>query len=208
MTHPILRPRHVMIWGLLALVMGVPIVGAMNSPQLAWRSPVYIAAGFAGIVAMALLLLQPVLIGGHLPGLAGRTARRLHRICGTALVLAVTVHIAALWVTSPPDVVDALLLRSPTPFSVWGVLATVGVLVTVVSVTLRRRLRLHPYVWAAMHTGIAAIIAMSTVLHAWLIEGTMHPVSKTMLCIATLGAVAGMCARTWRKALQTLGNKP
>lgn len=32
-------------------------------------------------------------------------------------------HVVGLWVTSPPDVIDALLFWSPTPFSFCGVVA-------------------------------------------------------------------------------------
>jgi hypothetical protein len=39
------------------------------------------------------------------------------------LVVAVVVHVGGLWITSPPDMIDALLLTSPTPFSAFGVIA-------------------------------------------------------------------------------------
>ena len=35
----------------------------LASPLLAWREPVYIVAGLAGVLAFALLLMQPLLIG-------------------------------------------------------------------------------------------------------------------------------------------------
>ena len=109
----------------------VPLALAAMSPLLQWRQPVYIAAGFAGIIAMCLLLLQPLLAGGLLPGLTGLRGRRLHRWTGALLVTAVLLHVAGLFVTSPPDVIDALLFRSPTPFSAWGVIAMGAVLATV-----------------------------------------------------------------------------
>ena len=109
--------RKTLSWAVLAIVITVPIAAAAASPLHAWRDPVYIAAGFAGIIAMIFLLLQPLLIGGYLPGLSGLRGRRVHHIIGGALVMAVTLHVAGLWITSPPDVVDALLFASPTPFS-------------------------------------------------------------------------------------------
>ena len=49
-----MRPaRATLIWAALAIVIGVPIAAAAASPLLAWRGPVYITAGFAGIVALA-----------------------------------------------------------------------------------------------------------------------------------------------------------
>ena len=64
------RRRVAMIWAVVAIATVVPVVIAVTSPLLAWRSPVYIAAGFGGIVAMSVLLLQPLLAGGLLPGLS------------------------------------------------------------------------------------------------------------------------------------------
>ena len=44
--------RVALIWSALATGIVVPIIAAATSPLLAWRDPVYIAAGFAGIVAL------------------------------------------------------------------------------------------------------------------------------------------------------------
>ena len=109
--------RVTLIWAALVTALGVPIALAATSPQLEWRDAVYIAAGFAGIIALGLLLVQPLLIAGFLPGLSAYRARRVHHWIGGALVAALLVHVAGLWFTSPPDMVDALLFRSPTPFS-------------------------------------------------------------------------------------------
>lgn len=109
--------RAILIWAALALAISVPIAAAAASEQLAWRGPVYILAGFAGIVALALVLMQPLLIGGYLPGLPAYRGRRAHHWIGGALVLAVVIHVAGLWFTSPPDMIDALTYASPTPFS-------------------------------------------------------------------------------------------
>ena len=112
-----------LIWAALALAIGVPIAFAAESEQLAWRGPVYILAGFAGIVALGLVLVQPLLIGGYLPGLSAYRGRRAHHWIGGALALAVVIHVAGLWITSPPDMIDALTFASPTPFSPFGVIA-------------------------------------------------------------------------------------
>ena len=114
------RARSTLIWAALAVAVAVPVAAATASPLLAWRDPVYIAAGFAGIAAMALMLIQPLLAGGYLPGLPAIRGRFLHRWTGAVLVAAVVGHVAGLWITSPPDVIDALLFRSPTPFSAWA----------------------------------------------------------------------------------------
>ena len=49
-----------LIWVALAAAIGVPIAAAAVSPLLAWRDPVYILAGFAGIIALGLMLVQPL----------------------------------------------------------------------------------------------------------------------------------------------------
>ena len=112
--------RVTLIWAVLAAAILVPIAAAATSPQLEWRGPVYIVAGFAGIIALGLVLVQPLLIGGYLPGLSGYPGRRAHHWIGGALVVAVVIHVAGLWITSPPDMIDALLFGSPTPFSPFG----------------------------------------------------------------------------------------
>jgi predicted ferric reductase len=190
-----------LIWAALALAVVIPIAAAATSPQLAWRHPVYIAAGFAGIVALSLLLVQPLLIGGYLPGLSALRARRVHRWVGGLLVVAVVIHVGALWITSPPDVIDALLFESPTPFSAWGVIAMWAVFAVALLAALRHRLRLRLRTWRIAHSVLAVAIVVGTVVHAALIEGTMETVSKAALCAlvlaASIKAIAGL--RVWAK---------
>src|SRR3954463_12212308 len=92
-----------LIWAALAAAICVPIAAAAVSPLLAWRGPLYILAGFAGILALGLMLVQPLLAGGSLPGLSGYRGRRAHRWIGGALVVAVGVPVVGFWVTQPPD---------------------------------------------------------------------------------------------------------
>ncbi|MEL7138833.1 MAG: ferric reductase-like transmembrane domain-containing protein [Pseudomonadota bacterium] len=191
--------RKLLIWAALAAALVVPVALAATSPLLSWRQPVYIAAGFAGIVGMALLLLQPLLIGGYLPGVPSRRGRRVHAWIGGGLVAAVVIHVVGLWITSPPDVVDALLFRSPTPFSVWGVLAMWAVFAGALLAAFRRRLRLRPSTWRLAHTALASVIVLGTVIHALLIEGTMETISKAALCALVLAAAVKIMVdlRSW-----------
>jgi len=168
----------------------VPIAVAATSPLLQWRSPVYIAAGFAGIVAMALVLAQPLLARGYLPGLSARRSRRVHRWVGAALVAAVAVHVGGLWLTSPPDVIDALTFTSPTPFSDWGVVAMWALFAAASFAAARPWWRIRPRVWRVGHTTLAALAVVCSVVHAILIEGTMGTVSKVALCALVLTATA------------------
>ena len=180
----------------------VPILIAANSPLLQWREPIYVVAGFAGVLAMTLLLIQPLLVEGYLPGLQGARGKQVHRWVGAGLLVAVLVHVIALWVTSPPDVVDALLFRSPTPFSVWGVTAMWAVIAAAALAAFRRRLPLKLRQWRLAHTILVVIVVAGSVIHALLIEGTMGPLSKALLCFLVLAATLRVVylKRSWAKA--------
>lgn len=175
----------------------LPITLAAFSPLLAWRRPVYIVAGFAGIVGLAILLLQPLLADGCLPGLTPRRTTQWHRWLGSLLIVAILVHVIGLYITSPPDVVDVLLFRSPTPFSVWGVSAMWAAFAAAALVPLRRHLRWKPALWRGVHGGLTAVVVIGTVVHALLIQGTMETGSKWLLCGAVVAVFGGVIWRRW-----------
>jgi predicted ferric reductase len=189
--------RKILIWAALAAAICVPIAAAAMSPQLEWRGPVYIIAGFAGIIALGLVLVQPLLIGGYLPGLQGWRGRRVHHWTGGALVVAVVVHVAGLWITSPPDMIDALTFTSPTPFSPFGVIAMWAIFAVAFVAALRRRWGLRPRTWRIFHTLLAIVIVAGGVAHALLIEGTMETFSKVALCALVVAAAAKVLADLW-----------
>nr|WP_303623802.1 ferric reductase-like transmembrane domain-containing protein [Shimia sp. CNT1-13L.2] len=170
--------------------MTVPMAAAAASPLLAWRSAVYILAGFAGIFAMVLMLVQPMLATNQLPGFAGARGRRVHRWIGFGVIIAVAVHVIALWITSPPDVVDALLFRSPTPFSAWGVIGMWALFLTGAVAAVRRRARLSPRTWRRIHLPLTTGVVCVSIVHAMLIEGAMEIVTKSALCLFVLVATA------------------
>lgn len=190
-----------LIWAALAAVVFVPIAVAAASPLLAYRGPVYILAGFAGIVALGLVLVQPLLIGGYLPGLPGYRGRRAHYWIGGALVVAVVVHVGGLWFSSPPDMIDALLFVSPTPFSPFGVIAMWAIFAVALLAAFRRRIGLAPRTWRIAHMSLAVVIVAGSVVHGLLIEGTMETMSKVALCaLVLLAAIKVMVdRRVWRK---------
>jgi hypothetical protein len=173
--------RSILIWAAIAAVVLIPIVVAANSPLLAWRDPIYITAGFAGIIAMALLFVQPLAVGGYLPNLNPIRRRHLHRVGGGILVFAIAIHVIGLWITSPPDMIDALLFSAPTQFSYLGVIAMWAIFATAALAFWRKRLQLRT--WRVVHFALVSIIVISSVAHAALIEGTMGTVTKALLCI-------------------------
>lgn len=202
--------RVILIWVALALAIGVPVALAATSEQLAWRGPVYIVAGFAGIIALGLVLIQPLLVGGYLPGLSAYRGRRVHHWIGGALVAAVVIHVAGLWFTSPPDMIDALTYASPTPFTPYGVTAMWALFIVALLALLRLRLGLRLRTWRIIHMPLAIVIVVGSVVHCLLIEGTMETVSKAVLCAAVLAATvkAMIDLRVWRKRRTLRGESP
>src|SRR6476660_6361496 len=189
-----------LIWVPLAAVICVPIAAAALSPLLAWRGPVYILAGFAGIIALGLVLIQPLLIAGYLPGLWGYRGRRAHHWIGGALAVAVLIHVAGLWITSPPDMIDALLFASPTPFSPFGVIAMWAIFAVALLAAFRRRLGLRT--WRIAHMSLAVVIVVGSIVHGMLVEGTREAMSKAALCALVLVATIKVMVdylRAWRK---------
>ncbi|MEM1288826.1 MAG: ferric reductase-like transmembrane domain-containing protein [Pseudomonadota bacterium] len=181
--------RSFLPWAALLVAVLVPLAIAAQSPLLQWRQPVYIFAGFAGVIGLGLLLIQPLLIAGQLPGIGAKKASKVHAWTGSLLLVCVIVHVGGLFITSPPDVVDALLFRSPTPFSAWGVIAMWTVFAAAVLALFRKRLALRVATWRVIHTTLAIITVAGTALHAVLIEGTMGTVSKWVLCALVLAAL-------------------
>ena len=196
-------PR-LLIWALAALAMLAPVIAAGFSPLLEYRQPIYITAGFAGVIGMALMLLQPLLAGGVLAPYA--QARQVHRWIGIVLVLAVLLHVAGLWITSPPDVIDVLLVRSPTPFGIWGLIAMWAVFLAAVFAGLRRRLPLRLWRWG--HSVLVTLAVVGTLLHAVQIDGTMEVVTKWMLALLILAALAVALyrRRVWAMGIRGRGS--
>lgn len=192
--------RAALIWAVVAGTIVASLAVAATSPLLAWRGSIYVVAGFAGVVSLALVLLQPLLAAGYLPGLPLPRGRQLHRWVGVVLVAAIIVHVAGLWLTSPPDVVDALLFDSPTPFSAWGVVAMWAAFAAALLAALRRPLRIKPRLWRLGHTVLVVLVVLGGVVHAMLIDGTMGSVSKLALCtlVVAATAVALFDLRAWK----------
>ena len=188
----------VLIYVAFAFLAVIPIGIAVMSPLLAWREPIYRAAGFAGVIAITLMLLQPLLAAGYLPGLSIRRGRHLHRWVGGALVLSLVIHVAGLWLTSPPDVVDALLFNSPTPFSNWGVIAMWAVFASACLALFRRKFRTRLGLWRLSHKSLAGVIVIGSAVHAMKVDGTMEIISKSFLCVV-LVVVTGLALMKFKQ---------
>ncbi len=186
-----MRLSGTLIWAAVALLCAVPPWIAMQSPYLASRDMIYASASVGGIAGLALLLIQPLLAAGIMPGLSQIRARRIHQLGGTLLILCVAVHIIGLYLTSPPDMIDALTLQAPTAFSVYGFVALWSILFTLPLLWIRATRRIAPRRWRTIHNLVALVIVGTTVAHAILIEGLMGQTSKLVLCIAVIVATLG-----------------
>ncbi|WP_210168274.1 ferric reductase-like transmembrane domain-containing protein [Aureimonas sp. Leaf454] len=171
---------------------------AAASPLQGSRDVVWVVGGMAGVVALSLLFLQPILITGFLSPRRLTQERRWHRWIGSAIVVLVLLHVVGLYVTSPEDIMDALLLVSPTPFAVYGVMGLAGVVLTAGLAIVRRSLPL--WIWQSVHTVLAGVIVAGSIVHALLIEGVMEETSKLLLCVSLGAATSVALLITARKA--------
>jgi hypothetical protein len=102
-----------------------------------------------------------------------------------------------LYFVSPPDTIDASLLRAPTWFSLFGVVALWGAVLTALLAMTRLKLPMRPRSWKRLHQSIASIVVIATALHAIQIEGAMEVMSKTLLA-GTIVAATVFAARRYR----------
>lgn len=175
-------------WGLLAACVLFPLGIAVANPLQATRDALWILGGLSGVVALALLLAQPLLAGGYLPGASMMASRRWHRWFGVIITATVCLHVAGLYLSSPADITDALLLVAPTPFSVYGVIGLVSVLLTAALVAIKSKSGLRYASWRIVHNALALVVVVASIVHALLIDGAMGNLSKAALCALILGA--------------------
>lgn len=169
-------------WALIIFLVGVPVLVAVFSPLLDSREAIYRVGGLAGVAALALLLIQPLLAIGYFKTISRIRQRRMHLWTGALLVLAVFMHIYALYLTSPDDMMDALFLRSATPFSIYGFIGMMGIVLITILVTLRKKINIPFKWWKVLHATVGVLVVLASVVHALWIQGTMGTVSKWMLC--------------------------
>lgn len=183
-------------WLCVLMVAAVPVVLASASPLQRGREVLWIIGGMAGVLAFSLLFVQPLLMLTAPRLLAPASGLRWHRRVGLAVMAMVVLHVGALYLYSPEDVADALLLVSPTPFSVYGVLG-LGALVTTAALAAARRFTPLGAVplWRMVHSLLAVVIVGAGAVHAMLIEGAMEERSKLAVCVA---AIAAVVLATWQ----------
>jgi len=173
-----LAPVCLILFALLAVT---SFVFAVLSPLQQGREAIWVFGALSGVLALCLFPIQPLLA---LPGLRGRLGRWVHPALGGMVIALSVAHVAGLWVYSPEDITDALLLRAPTPFSAWGLSGLAGLVGAALIAGLRRLFRPGP--WTILHLCLAGLGVAAALMHGWLILGAMSPVSKGLLAAATL----------------------
>ena len=123
--------------------------------------------------------------------------------------MAVVIHVAGLWITSPPDMIDALTSLADAVLPLW-VIAMWAIFAVALLAALRRRLGLRPRTWRIAHMLLAIVIVAGTVVHGMLIEGAMETVSKAALCALVLAAAIKVMVdlRVFRKRGTLRGESP
>jgi predicted ferric reductase len=174
------------VWLIVAAIAAVPVIAAALSPLQRGREFLWITGGMAGVVALSLLFVQPLFTATAPVLTAAGAGIRWHRWGGVAIIAMVALHVGALYAYSPEDVMDALLLVAPTPFSLYGVISLWCVILTGALAAARRKLRLGHRRWRIAHSVLAVAIVSSAAVHAVLIEGAMEEISKLAICLAAL----------------------
>lgn len=177
-----------MFWLPVAALVVWPILVAAVDPLQRGRDALWVIGGLAGVVALASLLLQPLLAIGAKTGLSPLAARHWHRWVGLSVAGAIIVHVGALLLYSPDDMWDALLLTAPTPFSLYGVIGLWTALLSVGVAIAARKRRLPIKPWQIVHSVLAVVIVGSGSIHALMIDGAMGQPSKTIIVVAALAA--------------------
>lgn len=180
--------RRLAGWIAVTAIAVAPVVAAAASPLQKGREALWIIGGMAGVVGLSLLFVQPLLMAASPPLLALRAGVDWHRRGGIAIVVAVALHIGALYAYSPDDITDALLLVAPTPFSLYGVISLWCLVLTVALAASRRALRFGHRPWRILHSVLAVAVVGAGAVHAILIDGAMEPYSKLAICFAALAA--------------------
>jgi len=133
-------------WVLITLLLVAPAALSLLSPLQVGRDFWWIVGALAGIVALSLVVLQVLLTTPWLIGILDTSTMRLHRLLGLAVAGVVIAHVLGLYLYSPDDVSDALVLAAPT-HSRLGVLSAWCVLLSVALALARRRLGLTYSDW-------------------------------------------------------------
>jgi predicted ferric reductase len=186
------RPRAGQRWGgraALAALLVVPAAAAVASPLQEGRDLTWVLGALAGVLALGLLIVQVLLPTPWLDAPLGGPGLRWHRWLGMGLAAVVVAHVLGLYLYSPDDVRDALVLAAPT-YSRLGVLSAWTVGLSVGLALARRRLGLTYSDWQILHSALAVAIVGTAVGHTVMLRGTLDGPVELGVCVATILAVS------------------
>lgn len=187
-------------WRLLAAVLIVLPLAAVAAGPNDGRTATWVLGSLAGVLALSLLVVQ-ILLPRSGRGLATRPLS-LHRVLGLVIAGGVAAHILLLYLISPDDISDALVLDAPT-YSRLGVIAAFCIGLSILLTVGRRRLRLHYSNWRILHAVLAVAIVGASYAHALMIRGPLDgPVELFLLAAGLTAGTTVVCRR-----LLTLGGR-
>jgi predicted ferric reductase len=183
--------KHLQTWigqGALLGFVGLPVLLAALHPLQAGREPLWVWGTLAGVLALSLMVIQVLLPTGWLNVALGESKWRWHRILGISVTGLVLAHVVGLYLYSPDDIGDALVLAAPT-YSRLGMLSLGCLLLTVALALVRHRLPLTLSDWQILHSVLAVAVVGTAVAHALLLQGTLDGFAEGLLCGSAIVAV-------------------
>ncbi len=184
--------------GVLLVFAMLPTLLAALSPLQIGRAPLWVWGTLAGVLALSLLVIQVLLPTGWLNDWIGEHNFSWHRILGISITGLVIAHILGLYLYSPDDIEDALVLAAPT-YSRLGVLSAGCLLLSMGLALARSRLPLAPVDWQILHSVLAVAVVGTAVAHALLLQGTLDGFAEGLLCGSAVVAVL-MAILYWHTA--------
>lgn len=199
MSKPV--QRWLGLLGLVAIVL-LPVLLAALSPLQAGRAVPWVWGTLAGVLALSLVVVHVLLPTGWLNSFVGEHNLGWHRILGISITGLTLAHILGLYLYSPDDIGDALVLAAPT-YSRLGVLSAGCLVLSVVLAVTRRQLRLADADWKTIHSALAIAIVGTAVAHAVLLQGTLDGLAEGLVCGSAIVAVC-MAIAHWYRAFARL----
>ncbi|MCD2185542.1 hypothetical protein [Actinomycetospora soli] len=185
---------------LTAGVLGLAgLVVASTSPHLAGAEPVLVVSTLTATLAVAGLAAQPWLARGRVGA---------HVAVGSAVLVLVVVHVAALLVLSPDDALFAMSPDGPTRARMALISLVLLVVVACLGV-LRRRLGWSGPTFRLLHGGFALLATVLGVGHAVLTDGALEAWGTVVLLASGVLSVAGgVVAVLGRRPGRRLSRRP
>ncbi|MGJ3245162.1 MAG: ferric reductase-like transmembrane domain-containing protein [Elainellaceae cyanobacterium] len=191
MSKPLQRRLGQIVLSTLVLL---PTLLAALSPLQVGRAPLWVLGTLAGVLSLSLLVVQVLLPTKWLNMFVGQQNLGWHRILGISVTGLVIAHIVGLYLYSPDDIGDALILAAPT-YSRLGVLSFWCLLLSMILAFARHKLQLVYSDWQILHSVLAVAIVGTAVAHVMLLQGALDGFAEGLLCGSVMVAVLAAIVR-------------